>query len=335
MTHDIILDESPLGFRWHAADPFLFCVHHVDAYPEGNAKMGPKSDLQGRQLGQDFAGKDGWNMYHGQEIPGFPGHPHRGFETITLVRKGLVDHSDSLGAQARFGHGDVQWMTAGRGVVHSEMFPLVHDDQDNPMELFQIWLNLPAKSKMVPAYFSMLWAEQLPVEQFEGGVEVTLIAGELNGTSAPTPPPDSWASEPDANLSLWTLTMPAGSSWTLPAHATGLNRSLFFFNGSAMRIAQRDYSTHVGLTLRSDAEVTLENTGDDAVELLLLQGKPIAEPVAQHGPFVMNTRTELQQAFADYQRTQFGGWPYDTPAPVHPRETPRFALHADGRREEP
>src|SRR3954470_25025239 len=100
---------------WPTVDPYLFCVHHDDAYPAGNDELGPDTPLDGRQLGADFANVDGWNMYHGELVPGFPGHPHRGFETVTYVRNGLIDHSDSLGATARFGRGDVQWLTAGRG----------------------------------------------------------------------------------------------------------------------------------------------------------------------------------------------------------------------------
>jgi redox-sensitive bicupin YhaK (pirin superfamily) len=96
--------------------------------------MGPAASLAGRQLGQDFEGKDGWRMYHGEDVPGFPGHPHRGFETITIVRSGYIDHSDSLGAAARYGRGDVQWLTAGRGILHAEMFPLIERQRGNPLE---------------------------------------------------------------------------------------------------------------------------------------------------------------------------------------------------------
>ena len=145
------------AFPWETLDPFLFCVHHDDSYPAGNESLGPAASLDGREIGSDFAGKDGWRMYHGDVVPGFPQHPHRGFETVTIVRRGLIDHSDSLGATARFGGGDVQWLTAGKGIVHSEMFPLVRRDQANPLELFQIWLNLPAADKMVAPYFSMFW----------------------------------------------------------------------------------------------------------------------------------------------------------------------------------
>lgn len=133
-----ILAVRPLGFPWETADPFLFCVHHDDAYPKGNAQFGPAESLAGRNIGQDFAGKDGWRMYHGDVVPGFPQHPHRGFETVTIVRQGFIDHSDSLGAKARFGRGDTQWLTAGKGIVHSEMFPLLEREKANPVELFQI-----------------------------------------------------------------------------------------------------------------------------------------------------------------------------------------------------
>jgi quercetin 2,3-dioxygenase len=157
-----VLQTVPLGFQWPTADPFLFCVHHVDAYPRANAAMGPVASLAVRDLGQDFAGIDGWRMYHGLVVPGFPQHPHRGFETVTYVRRGLIDQADSRGAAARYGRGDVQWMTAGRGIVHAEMFPLLDQGADNPVELFQIWLNLPSVDKMVEPHFSMLWDHDIP-----------------------------------------------------------------------------------------------------------------------------------------------------------------------------
>ncbi|HEX4925826.1 MAG TPA: pirin family protein, partial [Bdellovibrionales bacterium] len=117
----MIKNRFELGFQWAVQEPFLFCVHHHDLYPKGTAAFGPEASLlDGRDLGQDFEPKHGFRMYHGTEVPGFPVHPHRGFETITIVRKGYVDHADSLGAAGRYGEGDVQWMTAGAGVQHSE-----------------------------------------------------------------------------------------------------------------------------------------------------------------------------------------------------------------------
>src|SRR5687768_8556354 len=180
---EVILGVEPLGFPWRTPDPFLFCVHHDDRYPAGNAQLGPAASLEGRDLGQDFEGKDGWRMYHGTTVPGFPQHPHRGFETVTVVRRGLLDHSDSVGATARYGEGDVQWLTAGKGILHAEMFPLLRPDAPNPVELFQIWLNLPRADKLVEPYFAMLWADAVPkptVRDAAGrATEITVVAGRV------------------------------------------------------------------------------------------------------------------------------------------------------------
>src|SRR5690242_19933684 len=231
-----------LGMPWQTVDPFLFCVHHNDAYPAGNDRMGPAASLAGREIGQDFEGKDGWRMYHGEEVPGFPAHPHRGFETVTIARKGLIDHSDSLGAAARFGRGDVQWLTAGKGIVHSEMFPLLERDRPNPLELFQIWLNLPARDKFVDPYFTMFWDGTMPVLEFTDdagrATEVTVIAGSLDGKAAPAPPPDSYAARADADLAIWHVRLAPGATWTLPpAAGSDTVRVLYIFEGDTVRIA--------------------------------------------------------------------------------------------------
>jgi redox-sensitive bicupin YhaK (pirin superfamily) len=326
---------KPLGFPWETADPFLFCVHHDDRYPAGNERLGPAASLAGRDLGQDFAGRDGWRMYHGEVVPGFPQHPHRGFETVTIVRRGFIDHSDSLGAAARFGRGDVQWLTAGQGVVHSEMFPLLDRGGPNPLELFQIWLNLPAADKMAAPHFTMLWNEDIPrlVARDPAGqsTEITVVAGSIAGLQALAPPPRSWAARPDTGVAIWLITMAPGAGWTLPPAAPGSNRTLYFFRGSALKIGERSIAPAHGVELAEGAAAL--QAGSDGSELLLLQGRPIAEPVAQYGPFVMTSRAEIQQAFVDYQRTQFGGWPWPSDDPVHPREEGRFARHADGRLE--
>lgn len=329
-----VLEIHPLGFPWLTADPFLFCVHHDDAYPAGNEVLGPAASLEGRRLGQDFTGKDGWRMYHGEVVPGFPQHPHRGFETVTIVRKGYIDHSDSLGATARFGSGDVQWLTAGGGIVHSEMFPLLQQDQPNPVELFQIWLNLPSRDKLVEPHFSMMWDKQIPRCSFldAAGREtrVSVIAGRLGDAVPPAPPPHSWAARSEADVAIWSLRMDANAVFTLPPTLATSVRTLYFFGGTSLIVAGERQNSHAALRLHSDRQILLEN-GSSESELLLLQGRPIAEPVAQHGPFVMNSAAQIQQAIADYQRTRFGGWPWPSDGPVHARELGRFAKHADGR----
>jgi quercetin 2,3-dioxygenase len=334
--NDTILEKRPLGFPWETADPFLFCVHHDDAYPAGNDNLGPpRESLRGRNIGQDFVVKDGWRMYHGDVVPGFPQHPHRGFETVTIMRSGYVDHSDSLGATARFGPGDVQWLTAGEGIVHCEMFPLLEKEKPNPLELFQIWLNLPREDKLVAPHFAMLWSRDIPRSTFADNAgretEVTVIAGQLDDRRAPSPPPRSWASRPDTQVAIWTIKMEPNAVWTLPpTQDSRINRTIYFFRGSSLTVDGEVVRSHSAIVLRSDRAVKLE-AGDAPVDILLLQGRPIGQPVVQYGPFVMNTRAEIQQAVLDYQRTRFGGWPWPSDAPVHGREEGRFARHADGR----
>jgi redox-sensitive bicupin YhaK (pirin superfamily) len=334
-----VLRRFPLEFVWPTLDPFLFCVHHVDHYPAGNGRFGPQASLDGRSIGADFSGKDGWSLYHGDSVPGFPAHPHRGFETVTITRSGLVDHADSLGAAARYGTGDVQWLTAGSGVVHSEMFPLLREDAGNRAELFQIWLNLPAASKMADPAFTMFWADRVPeLVALDGAgrrTVVRIVAGALEGAGPPlAPPKDSWAARDDAGVAIWTIRMEPGARWTLPAvRQRGVRRSLYVFGGSA-QVAGEPSGSRTGLEIAPTADVELV-AGAGGAEFLLLQGRPIGEPVAQHGPFVMNTKTEIVQAFQDYQRTQFGGWPWDNAAPVHGPEARRFARHPDGRVEAP
>jgi redox-sensitive bicupin YhaK (pirin superfamily) len=337
-SRQAIVQIQPLGFPWVTVDPFLFCAYHDDAYPAGNGAMGPAASLAGRNLGQDFSRKDGWSMYHGNPIPGFPSHPHRGFETVTIVRKGLIDHSDSLGAAARFGQGDVQWLTAGRGIVHAEMFPLLDTAAPNTTELFQIWLNLPARNKMVAPHFTMFWAQDIPRASFEDEqgrrTDVSVVAGQLAEAGAPLPPPpDSWAAQSDADVAIWTVKMQAGAHWQLPPAKPGSRRSLYFFKGQTVEVAGERIDSHAAIELRGDAAVDIVNGPDEVAEFLLLQGRPIAEPVAQYGPFVMNTQAEIHQAFADYQSTQFGGWPWPDSAPVHGQEPTRFARHPSGREE--
>lgn len=323
---------------WPTDDPFLFCVHHVDDYPSGDARQGPTVSLAGRRIGMDFAGKDGWNMYHGSVVPGFPRHPHRGFETVTVVRRGFVDHADSLGATARYGAGDAQWLTAGGGIVHAEMFPLIEQGRGNPLELFQIWLNLPAADKMARPHFSMFWSERIPKlishDAHDRATEVVVVAGALPGAVPPAPPPSSWASRAEADVAIWTLRMTGGAHWVLPAARPGTRRSLYLHHGTVQIAGGEHADAPARIRLRGDAPVDLV-AGPGGADFLLLQGRPIGEPVAQHGPFVMNTRAELQQAYTDYRSTGFGGWPWSADDPVHARDAGRFAIHADGRKEHP
>jgi redox-sensitive bicupin YhaK (pirin superfamily) len=332
----VIKSEFDLDFQWPVQEPFVFCVHHHDNYPRGMPNMGPDpKHSKGRRIGQDFVLKDGFRMYHGETIPGFPVHPHRGFETVTLVRKGYVDHSDSMGAAGRYGQGDMQWMTAGSGIQHSEMFPLLRRDGDNTLELFQIWLNLPAKNKMVKPHFSMFWSEKIPqVSLDENRAHVNLIAGTWGDTTALAPPPDSWASRPESEIGIWLIRMLPGGRVSLPTTQASASRMVYFFQGEGLLLNGKKVEVSKGLALDSRRQTEL-SAGKSTVEVLVLQARPIGEPVVQHGPFVMNSRAEIAQAFEDYQNTQFGGWPWPEREMVHGSALERFAKYPDGRIENP
>ncbi len=338
MYNKVIVDVKPLGFMWPTDNPFIFCVHHKDDYPKGNDEMGPAASLAGRYIGQDFTIKDGWRMYHGERIPGFPAHPHRGFETVTIVLDGFVDHSDSHGAAGRYGMGDVQWMTAGAGLQHCEMFPLVKRDARNPVELFQIWLNLSKRNKFADPHFKMLWGETIPelVIADENGKKTTvrIYAGNLNGNTAPAPAPASWAAEPENGVNIWTIKMEPGARFTLPPASIEKNRMLYYYQGGNIAIAGININPGNAVEMLADQAAIIECAEKEAL-FLFMEAMPINEPIVQHGPFVMNTTEEINQAFADYRRTQFGGWPWQRYDHVHPREQGRFARYKDGREESP
>jgi redox-sensitive bicupin YhaK (pirin superfamily) len=325
-----------LGFQWETSNPFLFCVHHLDHYPKGNEEMGPAASLSGRNLGQDFTVKDGWRMYHGRKIPGFPVHPHRGFETVTVVLNGFVDHADSMGAAGRYGNGDVQWMTAGGGMQHAEMFPLLNSDAENPLELFQIWLNLPARNKFVKPDYKMLWSEDIPRLTFKDGSggesEVTIVAGSIEGIRGVPPTPDSWAAAEQNEVALWLVKMDPETTWEIPAAQGPVSRSIYYYRGDGIAVDGQEIGSYRSATLDPSHKIAIRN-GDGESRILLLQGRPIEEPVVQYGPFVMNSEAEIRQAFSDYRETQFGGWPWPRPDQVHERGRGRFARYPDGGEE--
>lgn len=336
---DPIKKIEPLEFRWEVENPFLFCAHHKDDFPQGQKNLGPAPEsLAGRNMGNDFTLKDGWRMYHGETVPGFPAHPHRGFETVTIMLEGFVDHSDSHAASGRYGDGDVQWMTAGRGMQHAEMFPLIHQDQKNPLHMFQVWLNLPAKDKFVEPHYKMLWSEAIPVineTDLTGRKRsVRLIAGTYGNTSALEPAPDSWAHDKNNNVNIWIVSLEPGATVELPAVNGTINRNIYIYSGDSMKINDTQVPASNRVKLDGNSAISISN-GDKPGQFLLLEGEPINEPVVAYGPFVMNTMEEIRQAFHDFNETGFGGWPWDRTDPVHSTEAVRFAKYDDGTIEKP
>ena len=330
--------------------PFLFFVYHRDLYPAGNAT---NMDAPRIGNGADFDWDLPYRMYHGERVPGFPSHPHRGFETMTAVRKGICDHTDSLGNSGRFGgdglSSDLCWMTAGKGIVHGELFPLVNTDKDNTLQLFQIWLNLPAKSKMAPPGFKMYYAERAVHVKGTGGASVEVIAGRLGNivsSDGAKPPPDSWAADAENDVAVFLATLPPGGRIELPPAVGGalIGRMAYVVEGPrtgegvSVGGVPVPASTQgrAAFELRGDVSCVLENspTASAEVWIMILQGKPIDEPIAQHGPFVMTSDREIQQAFADYRKTGFGGWPWGADAVVFDRTQGRFGetVGSDGKK---
>lgn len=338
MSNNTILKTEALEFRWGVEDPFLFCAHHKDDYPNGNGEFGPPTEsLKNRNMGNDFEIRDGFRMYHGEKVPGFPVHPHRGFETVTIVLEGFVDHSDSHGASGRYGNGDVQWMTAGSGLQHAEMFPLVHEDKDNPLHLFQVWLNLPKKDKFVDPHYKMLWAEDIPgIEVVDSNGKkntIRLISGKYKNYKSLEPAPSSWAHDINNKVNIWIISMEPNAQFTIPKVNDSITRNIYYYKGDTLEISGQKVKVDNRFKLNGNEDILIVN-GDAQSYILLLEGEPINEPVVAYGPFVMNTIEEIKQAYADYRATQFGGWPWDRHDPVNTKDKIRFAKYSDGSVEE-
>ena len=241
-------------------------------------------------------------------IAGFPAHPHRGFETVTYMLDGHMRHEDHLGNRGDLSPGDVQWMTAARGIIHSEM----PQQSEGRMRGFQLWINLPSKEKMKPAHYRDIPAQQIPVVQLPSGGSVRVIAGTLvldvetvdgKRVSGPVNAPESPLSTDPLYLD---LRLPAGADLVVPVSA-GHNAFLYVYEGEA-RVGEPDNAQTLpyrAAGMLSDGDRVRVTGGARGAQLLLLAGRPLREPVVQYGPFVMNTRQEIEQAVEDYRSGRF------------------------------
>ncbi|MBY4675404.1 pirin family protein [Marinobacterium arenosum] len=224
-------------------------------------------------------------------LAGFPPHPHRGMETLTYIRHGGFEHEDHMGNRGAIQGGGAQWMSAGRGVIHSEM-PL---QQDGLLHGFQLWINLPDADKMKPAQWQDYQADQLPWQPLADSSEIKLIAGafELQGQHLTGP-----IDQLPARASVADLRLAAGGSLTVSA-LSGQRLLGYLYEGELTVDGQRFVRRQM---LKADDLASLQLSSDSGAGILLLKGEPINEPVAHYGPFVMNTEAELRQAIEDYQR---------------------------------
>jgi redox-sensitive bicupin YhaK (pirin superfamily) len=268
----------------------------------------PTSDGAGvklrRSLGQSpyarldpFLMLDHFSTHNADDyIAGFPAHPHRGFETVTYMLDGHMRHEDHLGNVGELKSGGVQWMTAGRGIIHSEM-----PQQDaGRMRGFQLWINLPAAEKMKPAGYRDIQANEIPVVMLPGGARVKVIAGTLDVNGAITPGPIQGLATDPLYLD---IELPAGVTLTHPIKP-GYHAFVYPFEGSITvgpANAARTLASHHAGVLTDGDTVELAGGGEGG-RALLLAGRPLLEPIVQYGPFVMNSREEIEQAMSDYQR---------------------------------
>jgi redox-sensitive bicupin YhaK (pirin superfamily) len=231
----------------------------------------------------------------GDYIAGFPSHPHRGFETVTYLLDGHMLHEDHLGHRGDLKSGGVQWMTAGRGIIHSEMPQQV----EGRMRGFQLWINLPANEKMKPASYRDIDPSEIPAVKLDGGGVVKVIAGKVRANGTETAGPIGGLTTDPLYLD---VELPAGATFTQAVDAD-YNAFLYVFEGAALvgpSGGERPLATHSGGLLSGGEEIRLRADAQGA-RLLLLAGKPIGEPIVQYGPFVMNTREEIEQAIREYQ----------------------------------
>jgi len=220
-------------------------------------------------------------------VAGFPSHPHRGFETVTYLLDGHMLHEDHLGNRGNLRSGGVQWMTAGRGIIHSEM----PQQENGRLRGFQLWINLPAKEKMKPAGYRDIQPAEIPVVGLPGGGSAKVIAGTLGKTAGPV---IGGSTDPV----YWDISLPPEESFS-QAMKSEYNIFIYPFEGG-VEIGDRILKTHQGGVLGSGGQVEIK-AGADGARFLVLAAKPLREPVVQYGPFVMNTRAEIEQAIRDYQ----------------------------------
>ena len=235
----------------------------------------------------------------GQAV-GAPDHPHRGFETVTYLLDGEFEHEDSAGNRGKLAPGDIQWMTAGRGVIHSEMPSARVREQGGRVHGFQIWVNLPARDKMTAPRYQDVTAAKLPVATApDGKATVKVIAGSALGVDA--------AVETRTPIEYFDVTLQPGGRVVLPAPAS-FNAAVYVFDGAARVGTDHDVESGGFVLLGEGDSVEVSNAADAKVpaRLLVLGGEPLNEPVARYGPFVMNTEAEIHQAIRDYQSGNFG-----------------------------
>ncbi|MDQ5884308.1 MAG: quercetin 2,3-dioxygenase [Pseudomonadota bacterium] len=265
-----------------------FPVHTFMSYHRDGKQISPFLLL-------DYAGPTQFQAARYQK--GVDQHPHRGFETVTIIYQGEVEHKDNAGHAGKIGPGDVQWMTAARGIIHEEKHSPDFSLQGGLLEMVQLWVNLPAKDKMSPPKYQEILTGHIPIIKVdENGSKIRIIAGHFEQTKGPA--------QTFTPINLWDLSLKKGSKIDLKNLPDGYNTMILVLKGHVMFNGKEEVqSKELVFFENSNQNICIQSISDSV--LLILNGEPIHEPIVGHGPFVMNTKQEIMQAFEDYRLGQF------------------------------
>ena len=322
-----------INIHWSADDPFTFISHHHDQYPKGNAQMAPPLELiRGRNLGRDYQERFGFRMYHGRVVPGFPMHAHWGYETVTIAEKGFVDHFDTESNYGRFGNGDMQWTLASSRYEHCEMYPLLNLENDNPVHITQIAINLPLERKNKENRISNVWSENIPVLDNESS-RVTLYCGEYEGQSIYSPNEGSYAAA-ENSVRIMKVELQPGAVFKLEKTAEDVNRNIFFVSGESADMDGTKVKPNLRFKMRPSTDTLITN-GEEPAEFWILEGKPIGEKQARFGPVILKDLKEVREGMDEIRIKEFQEWPWKIMDVTNPLEMGRELHRKDGTVETP
>ena len=335
----VVIRYVDFDSHWDTEDPFLFVSHHCDKYPKGNSQQAPPRDMIGwRNLGHDYEKYDGFRMYNGKVVPGFPMHSHWGYETFTVAEEGFIDTFDTEGNQSRFGFGDAQWVTASSKYQHCEMYPLAFQDRPNTNNITQIMINLPVEMKGSLNSVAMLWLNDINTLDLEDDygrkTRVIVYAGTYDGVTTLVPNPNSWAADPNNGVKIVQFYMEPESEFILMASSDDVARNLYFVSGTTINVEGFVAESSYRLKLKPDADIKIKN-GDLGSCLWLLEGTPIKEKMSSFGPVILKNDKDVRAAMKDIRENEYKLWPWDVVDKVQPLGSPRFIKYADGREEYP
>ncbi len=324
---------TSIDMHWDTEDPFLFASHHEDDYPKGNKQQAPPlAEIGGRNLGRDYEKRLGFRMYHGKVVPGFPMHAHWGYETFTYAHIGLVDHFDHAGTCGRFGNGDAQWVHASSRYSHNEMYPLADQEERNPNDITQIFVNLPISMKNRANSVATVWSDDIPVVSGNGW-SAKVFCGRLGDADVKAPAADSWA-DGEHGVRIVRIEMEPEAEMTIDPAAEGANRNLYVISGAGIGVSGADVPCNSRAKLLETGEIVIRN-GSEPTVAWLLEGRPIGEKMAMFGPVCLENIDQVRAGLDEIRVNEYKEWPWTYVDQAQPLGTERFIRYADGTESRP